>query len=269
MPIWAAPTRPGPDGSAQAAYPAVEVDAWAEAVAGTASRLGAELLEATVRTGRAEAQIGLLAAARQAVDLAAAEAVAKLGPWVPQECRQVLDVAHIGALAVLASACRKLADLYGTTTSRPDPMAGPVPDTQLPPVTKDPSFGSTPSAPLEPERAYAVADGDRYMDTVRSTVASLRTQLGTAVARAEEAEGRLFDLAAGISVRSTTGEVDVITTGPTPTDVDLHALLAATRGEAFEILAVARRAIARIYSHAENDLLDPTPGPWVGEQQPA
>ncbi len=263
MPTWAAPTRPSPDGSAQAAYPADEVDAWAAAVGVTASRLGAELLDATARTGRAEGQIGLLAAGRQAVDLAAAEAAARLGPSVPQECRQVLDEAHIGALAVLASACRKIAELYGTTAPRLPTRAGPVANTQAPLVANDQSRRSfTSSPPLELKRAYVLADGDRYLDSVHSTVESQQARLETAVARAEEAEGRLFDLAAGISSRSTTDDVEVATTAvPTPTDVDLHALLAATRWEAFEILAVARRAISGLYGHAENDLLDPTPGP--------
>lgn len=262
MGTWALATRPDVIAPPQLGYPASEVDAWVEAVGASEAGRRARLASTARRVARAEAQIRLAGAAKDAIVASADRAAAREGTTHHPQCERVLREAQAGALAVLASACRRIADLCSAELCSAATESPCEPDPSVPtPPGPEVSAG----ADLQMQRAYLADEAERHMDAVRSSGIRLRSELDDAVARAEEVEQRLFDVGDAIPVNppgGTAGGAEI------PAAAE-DGLLAAARRDAFEILDVARRAIAEMYGQAEADLLGTTGTSSVGEQQQA
>lgn len=277
MPIWAVASRPDPADSpepppgesapvalldlaawAQLAYPAGEVDAWAEAVHAEAARRRSGLVSAAARLGCAQGQLRRAEAAREAIEEAWRAAI-EAGPDDPARA-QVLAEARGGALAVLASACRRVAELCGGATSPPSPEPVGVVAARAGLVTH--------LSGLDPQPVYLADEAQRYMDAVRAPGDQLPVPLDVILRRAEEAEDRLIALGVAISFASAASEVPH-PHGPAPEVAgDRDDQLAATRRDALGMLALGRQAIAAMYAQAESDLFGAGRS-WAGEQHPA
>jgi hypothetical protein len=259
-------------------YRAEDVDAWVSSATTTVTRLRSGLNDAVERTRRAERQLNLtthgikdiVAAANGAQAVIAAARGRDPSAHTLLACEhgdELVVEARRGALALLFTARRQVADLYRRVSPRRN----------LPGATD--ALGGEANAPsarvevevavagLEPHRVYRIKEAEEYMQALRSAASELAPLLRKAKEQAEQTEDRLET--GDITPRNGDDEErdrqSLVGVAAAPSDssnegerAEAGRVLAATRRSADEILVTARRVVSTLYLQAEADLVGPS-----------